>query len=249
MPIRTIIIEDEESSLIVLTDYISRYAEDLEVVGTAGRVKEAVELLETQEADVVFMDVRLADGTSFEVLKQLNSRGFTLVMITAYDNYALEAFKFAAIDYLLKPLGVAEFEEAVARVRKSVVLKSRVSSVDNLLFNLAQQTTSDKRIGVATLSGFEFISLKDIIWCKSNGNYTSFHLTNKSAIISSKNLGYYEEILSTSHFCRIHHGILINLHFVKSYVKGKSGFVVMSDNTQLEISQRRKGEFLDKFHH
>ncbi|NII28862.1 response regulator transcription factor [Pseudoflavitalea sp. X16] len=249
MPIKTIIIEDEESSLVVLTDFIQRFASDLQVLGTAGHVNEAIELLENNSADLVFMDVRLANGTSFEVLRKLSSRNFTLIMITAYDNYALEAFKYAAIDYLLKPIGIPEFEEAIARARKNLSQKIDTNTIDTLLYNLGQQNKQDKRIGIATINGFEFIDAKDITWCKSEGNYTVFHLTNRSKITSSKSLGFYDEILNASHFCRIHHGTIINLQMVKSYIKGKSGHVVMTDGTRLEISQRRKSDFLDKFHY
>jgi two-component system LytT family response regulator len=248
MSIKTIIIEDEENSLAVLTDFINRFTSDLQIAGTAGHVNEAVALLENNKPDLVFMDVRLADGTSFDVLKTLSARDFVLIMITAYDNYALEAIKFSAIDYLLKPIGIPEFEEALARARKNLALKVQTNTVDTLLYNLQQQNKLDKKIGIASVSGYEFVDTKDIIWCNSDGNYTTFHLTNKSKVISSRSLGFYEELLSASHFCRIHHSILVNLQLVKSYLKGKGGSVVMADGTSLEISQRRKTDFLAKFH-
>jgi two-component system LytT family response regulator len=248
MSIKTIIIEDEENSLVVLTDFINRFASDLRIAGTAGHVNEAIELLENNKPDLVFMDVRLADGTSFDVLKKLSARDFVLIMVTAYDSYALDAIKFSAIDYLLKPLGIPEFEEALSRARENLALKTQTNTVDMLLYNLQQQNKLDKKIGIASVNGYEFVDTKDIIWCGSEGNYTTFHLTNKSKIISSRSLGFYEELLSASHFCRIHHSVLVNLQLVKSYVKGKGGSVVMADGTNLEISQRRKVDFLAKFH-
>ena len=248
MPIKTIIIEDEENSLAVLTDFINRFTNDLLIAGTAGHVNGAIELLENNKPDLVFMDVRLADGTSFDVLKRLSARDFVLIMVTAYDSYALDAIKFSAIDYLLKPIGIPEFEEALSRARKNLALKTRTNTVDTLLYNLQQQNKLDKKIGIASVNGYEFVDTKDIIWCNSDSNYTTFHLTNKSKVISSRSLGFYEELLPASHFCRIHHSILVNLQLVKSYVKGKGGSVVMVDGTSLEISQRRKADFLAKFH-
>jgi two-component system LytT family response regulator len=246
MRIKTVIIEDEEKSLFVLTDLIKRLANDLEVVGTASHVQEAVKLLEEIEPDLVFMDVRIADGTSFDVLRKLSFRHFALIMVTAYDNYALEAIKFSAIDYLLKPVGIPNFEEAVERARKILSLKIRHNTIETLLHNLGQQGGQDKKISIPTINGYEFIELNNVIWCQSEGSYTTFHLTDKSSIISSRNIGYYAELLNNHNFCRIHNGTIIHMRFIKSYRKGKGGYVIMSDGTELEIAQRRKGLFLEK---
>ncbi len=246
MLIKTIIIEDDEKSLYVLQDMISRYASDLEICGTAGRTAKAVALIETTAPHLVFLDIRIGDGTGFDVLRKLSARNFELICITAYDGYALEAFRFSAVDYLLKPIGIDEFEEAVGRARKRLVEKSRHDTIDTLLRHLSQRHEPEKKVGIPTLSGYEFVALSDIVWCKSDGTYTIFYLGNRSKLISSRRLGHYEELLFTNNFCRIHHSILINMQQIKSYVKGKGGYVVMTDGTELEISQRKKGDFLDK---
>ena len=246
MPFKTVIIEDEENSLYVLQQLISELAHDLTVCGTASHIESAVRLIETNLPDLVFMDIRIADGTGFDVLRQLNKRNFELVFVTAYDHYALEAFRFSAIDYLLKPIGMNEFEEAVTKVRKRLLERKNYDSIDILLHNLAQQTGQLKKINIGTLNGYEFIELCNILWCKSEGTYTIFYLTDKSKIASTRNLGYYEELLIRNNFCRIHNSIIINMQLIKSYFKGKGGSVIMSDGTELEISQRRKGDFLNK---
>ena len=115
-----------------------------------------------------------------------------------------------------------------------------------LLHNLVKQTGQLKKINIATLNGYEFIELYNIVWCKSEGAYTNFHLTDKSKIISTRNLGYYEYLLTHNNFCRIHNSVIINMQLVKSYFKGKGGYVIMNDGTELEISQRRKGDFLNQ---
>jgi two-component system LytT family response regulator len=244
MVIRTVIIEDEEKSLCVLSELIRQFAGDLEICGSAGYVDKAVQLIETKAPQLVFLDVRIADGTGFDVLRKLPSRDFELVFVTAYDNYAVEAFRFSAVDYLLKPIGIPEFEEAVDRVRKKATEKNRHGNIDTLLFNLARQSGQDRKVSIPTLHGCEFADLKDILWCSSKGSYTIFHLTNKTKIISSRNLGFYEELLSGNRFFRIHHKAIINMQFVKSYVKGKSGVVILTDGTELKISQRKKMDFL-----
>jgi two-component system LytT family response regulator len=115
-----------------------------------------------------------------------------------------------------------------------------------LLHNLAQQSEQHKKINIATTNGYEFVELSNIVWCKSDSTYTTFYLADKSKITSSRNLGFYEDLLTRNHFCRIHHSIIINMQLIKSYVKGKGGYVIMTDGAELEISQRRKGEFLNK---
>jgi two-component system LytT family response regulator len=244
MPFKTIIIEDEESSLFVLQELIRQQADDLTVCGTASHTESAIRLIETSAPDLVFLDVRIGDGTGFDVLKSISSRNFELVFVTAYDNYALDAFRFSAIDYLLKPIGVNEFEEAIQKARKRLTEKKNVNNIEVLLHNLVQQTGQLKIINIATLNGYEFIELRNIVWCKSDGSYTIFFLADGSKIACTHNLGYYEDLLTRNNFCRIHHSVVINMQLIKSYVKGKGGCVIMTDGTELEISQRRKAAFL-----
>jgi two-component system, LytTR family, response regulator len=244
--IKTFIVEDEQKSLSALNTLIKNYASEMDVCGSTGYVNKAVELIEANKPDLVFMDVLIADGTSFEILNNLSSRHFELIFVTAYENYALNAFRAAAIDYLLKPIGIPEFQEAVERARRKLAEKNRSSQIDYLLQSLATPSDQEKKIKISTLHGYEFVDVSQILWCKSDGHYTSFYLQNKSKLLSSKNLGYYEALLTNYNFFRINHGIVINMHFIKSYLKGKGGSVVMQDGTELEISQRRKSEFLKK---
>jgi len=246
MLIKTIIIEDDEKSLYVLQDMITRFTTDLELCGTAGHTNKAIALIEATAPRLVFLDIRIGDGSGFDVLRKLPSRDFELICITAYDNYALEAFRFSAVDYLLKPIGIDEFEEAVGRARKRLAEKTRYNTIDSLLHNLSHRNEQEKKISIPTLNGYEFVALSDIIWCKSDGAYTIFYLSNHSKLVSSRRLGHYEDLLFMNNFCRIHNSIIINMQLIKSYVKGKGGYVVMTDGTELEISQRRKGDFLDK---
>jgi two-component system LytT family response regulator len=246
MSFKTLIIEDEENSLYVLQQLISELANDLTVCGNASHTESAVQLIENSAPDLVFMDVRIGDGTGFDVLQQLTNRNFELVFVTAYDNYALQAFRFSAIDYLLKPIGMNEFEEAVAKARKRLLARKNNDRIEMLLHNLVQQTGQLKKINIATLNGYEFIELGSIVWCKSEGAYTVFHLNDKSKIISTRNLGHFENLLMHNNFCRIHNSVIINMQLVKSYYKGKGGYVLMNDGTELEISQRRKADFLNQ---
>lgn len=246
MLFKAVVVEDEPNSLELVTSLLAAYGGSFELAGTAASVDEAVKLITKQNPQLVFMDVRIADGTGFDVLKKLTAINFDLIFVTAYDSYAMEAIKFSAVDYLMKPVGIQEFEEAIARVVKRLKEKNRQQNVEMLLYNLAQQNNVDKKISIPTATGYEFINMKEVIWCGSDGPYTAFYLSTKQKIISTRHLGFYEELLGDKNFCRINHSIIINMLHIKSYVKGKGGHVVMNDNTELEISQRRKADFLEK---
>jgi two-component system LytT family response regulator len=247
MVISTVIIEDEQKSAEVVSDLLQQYAPDLELAGTAGNVEKSVRLIESKVPHLIFMDVQIADGTAFDVLRKLSFRNFELIFITAYNHYAVEAFRFAAIDYLLKPLGIPEFEQAVNRVRKRISEKNDHLDIGRLLQYMSGQKEKQPKISISTISGFEFVDPDEINWCSSEGAYTVFHFSGKTKLVSSRNLGFYEDTLSVNNFCRIHHGTMINMGYIKSYIKGKGGYVIMKDGTELEVSQRRKAEFLKKY--
>ena len=244
MAINTVIIEDEEKSIYVLRDLLRQSAPDIEVSGIAGHVEKAVRLIEDNVPQLVFLDIRIGDGLGFDVLRRLQKRDFELVCITAYDRYALEAFRYSAIDYLLKPIGTQDLEESLQRVRRRLAQRSSLDNIGNLLHNLSGHP--NKIISIPTSQGFDFINLESIIWCQSNGAYTIFHLTDGSKHTASRNIGCYEELLCTGDFFRIHHNAIVNLHRIRSYVKGKGGYIIMCNDTELEVSHRRKAEFLQK---
>jgi two-component system, LytTR family, response regulator len=245
MLIKTIIIEDEEKTLFVIKDLIHRYAPHLQVIGCASHVEPATDLVESVQPQLVFMDVQIGDGTGFDVLRALSARNFELVFITAYDNYALEAIRFAAIDYLLKPVGIAEFKTAIERVDNRLKEKTQYTQLETLIHNLSQTDAGNKKLSIPSVSGYEFVNLSDIAWCKSEGSYTVFFLADKTKITSSRNIGYYEEIMNTNDFYRVSNSVMFNLRFLKSYSRN-SGTVVLNDGTELSISTRRKSEFVDR---
>ena len=243
---KLVIIEDEQDNIDVIHSLVTRFASDFEYAGNAGNVQEAIQLIESIQPDLVFLDIRLSDGTGFDVLRKFSKIDFQIIFITAYDNYSFDAIKFSAVDYLLKPVGFNEFDEAVTKARTRILEKQKYRNIEILLHNLSQVNELDKRLAVATIEGFEFINIKDIMWCGSEKGYTLFHLVNRQKVTSSRNLGYYEALLNHTGFCRIHHGIIINIQFVSKYIKGKGGCVIMEDGVTLEVSQRRKTDFLSR---
>jgi len=246
MSINTVIVEDEEKCAYVLQQLIKEYAAEYTICGTAGHVDNAVRLIEEVQPQVVFIDVRIADGTGFDVLHKLSSHNFEPVFVTAYDSYALEAIKHSAVDYLLKPIGIPDFQAAIDRLRKRLSEKAQYNSVESLLKKMSRLENREK-LAIPTAAGFDFIPLQDILWCKSDGMYTTFYLCDKSKVMSSRNLGMFEDQLNQNNFFRIHHSVMINMHWVKQYIKGKGGCVVLADGVQLQVSQRRKAEFMERF--
>jgi len=247
MSINTVIVEDEEKCIFVLQKLIEEYASECTICGTAGHVDSAVRLIEDVQPQVVFIDIRIADGTGFDVLRKLSSHNFELIFVTAYDNYALEAIRCSAIDYLLKPFGIPEFEASITRLRKRLSERVQDNTLESLLKKLSLTGGQPKKIAIPTISGYDFIDLQDILWCRSEGMYTVFYLCDKSKIISSRNLGMFEDLLNQNNFFRIHHSVIINMRWIKRYVKGKGGCVVLADGMKLEVSQRKKSEFINKF--
>lgn len=247
MTIKTIIIEDEEKSLYVLQEFIRQAAPDLKVCATAGHVDTAIELISSLSPQLVLLDIRIGGGLGFDVLKRSQPANFELICITAYDGYALEAFRYAAIDYLLKPLGMEEFGAALGRARQRLLEKSQYNTIDTLLFNLSRQQELDKQIAIPTSAGYDFVCLRDVLWCQSEGAYTIFHLINRTTLTSTRNLGAYEDLFGNGQFFRIHHNAIVNMRWIAHYKRGKGGVVVLADGTELEVSQRRRSEFLGKF--
>jgi two-component system LytT family response regulator len=247
MSINTVIVEDEEKSLYVLKEFLGQLAPDIRVCGSAGHIEEGVRLISDIAPQLVFLDVRIADGLGFEVLNRVAHRHFELICITAYDNYACDAFRYAAVDYLLKPIDMQELAEAIERVRNRMREKIQLGTVETLLRSLPQQYSQEKKIGIPTANGYDLVSVQDILWCRSEGAYTVFYLSNTSKITSSRNLGAFEEALSRYDFFRIHHNTIVNMRRISRYVKGRGGSIVLSDGTELEVSQRRKNEFMERF--
>ena len=235
--IPTIILESEERNVHVIADLLDRFAADIEVVGSTGFLDKSVRLISEKMPQLVFMDIQLTDGTGFDVLRRVGTpREFELIFATADENYAVDALRVSAVDYLLKPISIPQFEEAVGRARDKIQEKRRL-----------KQPPVQGKVAVATQSGYEFLDVKDILWCCSKACYTHFYCVGGAKVISTRHLGFYEDLLYTHNFYRIHNSSIINLAFIKNYIKAKISYVVLTDGTRLEISQRRKSGFLEMF--
>lgn len=241
---KCVILDDEENCRIALRELIRRLCPDMEIILESDDALLVHRLISEGRIapDLVFLDIQMPGCDGFEFLGKFSEIPFQLIFTTAYDRHAIRAIRFAALDYLLKPIDAEELATALERFRNSAKLpgnplaanlKSRISE-GNLLGRLA----------IASQVEINFIETQSIIYFESSSNYTTVHLEGGQKIISSKNIGYYEELLEGTFFCRIHNSYIINMQKLKKYIRGKAGSVEMDNGTQLAISMRRKETFL-----
>jgi two-component system LytT family response regulator len=244
--IKALIIEDEQKSRQMVVDMIEKNCVFVQVIGQAKNVKEGVELINLHKPDLVFLDISMPDGTGFDLLEQVQGHKFELIFATASDQHAIRAIKYSACDYLLKPIDVEELKIAVDKV---VQKKNAIPNMENLNFLIQQLKKPDDNFQKITLpmtNSYEVVSLKDIVRCEADGGYTTFFLSDKRKLLVSFGLKHYEDLLPESDFIRIHNHHLINMHHVLRFLKEDGGYAVMTDNSKLEISRRKKDAFMEK---
>ncbi|MCX6334032.1 MAG: LytTR family DNA-binding domain-containing protein [Bacteroidia bacterium] len=242
--LKTVIVDDEPNAVDFIYSVIGDHCPELEVVGKAYNVTEGVKKIEEEKPDLVFLDVEMPNGTGFDLLAHFPEKEFDVVFITAFNHYAIKAIKFSAIDYILKPLNITEFIEAV----KKVLLKRSNSSFqgnDNfkvLMENLKSPIPS--RLAIPTADGMEYLNPKEIIRIEADRSYSWFFLTGNRKILVSKNLKEFQDLLSDRYFFRAHNSHLINLKYVRKFVRKEGGYIEMQDGEQIPISRNKKDLFL-----
>ena len=235
--LKVVIVDDEKNVRIVIKKLLSFTGVGYEVVGEAPSIAQAKEVILKTNPDLVLLDIKLDDGTGFELLKQLPKINFQVIFITAYNEYAIKAFKFSALDYILKPIDPLELKEAVIKANKSINSKKEL---DLLLKNLDDNNTDFEKLVIKTTQRTYFIDIADIFYFQADGSYTKV-ITKEHSILASKNLKYFQEILSKEQFIRPHQSFLIN----KTHISGVKGEVIMLNNKfKIPISIRRKVETL-----
>lgn len=241
-----IIVDDEARSRRLLQALCMEYCDGLEIIGLADSVSEAKKLIAQEMPDVVFLDIRMPVESGFELLKFYdNDFSFEVIFTTAYDEYAVEAFQFSAIDYLLKPIDIDELVKAVESVNE---LRDHSPQPEKFEF-LQQLLTAQKieKIALTTTDGFTFVNHKDIIRCEAESNYTTVVLMDGTTHLITKTLGHFEKLLIEKDFFRIHKSHLVNLHTVRKFIKSKKGGLVETvDGIQVEVSSRKRGELLER---
>jgi two-component system LytT family response regulator len=242
--IRTIIIEDEPVSREMLTLMLQRYKDDIEIIDTCSNPTDGIESIAKHEPDLIFLDIQMPKMNGFDMLKKIPSINFEVIFTTAFDQYAINAIRISALDYLLKPVDDEDLAVAINKCKERLQSKKPGKQFENLFNNLINKNPLDKTLALAASDGISFVKMCDILRVEANGRYAKFFLLNKETILVSKTLGDFEEILSANQFFRIHDSSIINLNHVKKYIRGDGGTVILSDNTELDVARRRKEDFI-----
>lgn len=242
--IHTMIIDDEPRGRELLKMMLANSCPSVKVVGEAGNIHEGLEMIKKHEPDLVLLDIEMPGGTGFDLLAKFDDITFNIIFITAFDKYAIKAIKFAAMDYLLKPVEEEDLAKAITRVEENVNRKANKAAVTNLLQN-NKRSADNQKIGLTTSDGLDFVEIKTILRCEADGKYTYVYLLDGKKLLVSKNLKEFEDLLSDFNFFRVHHSHLVNLDYIKKYQSGRGGYVVMSDGSTITVSQRKKEEFMN----
>jgi len=236
-----IIIDDEAKGRMALRQKLKEYCPDIQLEGEAEDGEEGLKLIEECQPDIVFLDIEMPRLNGFDMLLQLQRQDFHLIFTTAYDNYAIKAIRFAAFDYLLKPVDIEELKAAVEKILYTGRETNNGRRLETLAHNL--QTALNK-IAISTLEGLLFFDLNDIIHIEAQSNYTVFSFANRPRLTVSKTLKEFEELLPPEQFFRPHHSHIINLHYIKKYLKGDGGQIELQNGELVDVSRKKKEEFL-----
>lgn len=243
--IEAIVIDNEISSREALQSLIREHCPGIEIVAVADSVTSGIEAINTYAPDLLFLNVEINGQTGFDLLEQLKEINFAVIFIAAHENYALKAFRFCAIDYLLKPVNVEELIASVKKVEKKKSIISFKEKFDLLVGNVKKEN-KNQRLAVPTADGLVFMDVKDILYGEAKGSYTYLHTKNDTKVLALKKIKEYEQLLAEHDFLRVHHSFIINLKEIKQYIRGEGGCVIMSDNSKVDVSKRKKELFLSK---
>lgn len=247
MKITALIVDDDKDSRLVLHHFVEAYFPDIIIAGEADSAATALAQIKKLSPDFLLLDISLPDGNAFDMLKKIPEKKFEIIFITAYDSYAIEAFRYAALDYLLKPVALKDLKEALNKITERVTDKYFSRHWNVMLHNMMQHGNYDRKLAVATGNGYVFVDIRQIERLESESNYTHFFLEDGTRLISSSTMGTYEELLPAEKFCRIHHSHIVNTDYVSRYSReGVGGTIIMKNGVTLGVAQRRKEAVLNR---
>ena len=242
---KVILIDDEKIIQKGLKGILDNFVNDVNVVAVAGNVAEGIAQIEKHNPDIVFLDIDMPDGTGFDLLKKLPQINFSLVFCTASNQHAIKAFKYNAIDYILKPLDIEDVVNAVEKAKNTLAIKEKNVSIDQLLsFMQDSQKVKDKLV-LKTMSDMFIVQINDIYNCQSDGGYTTFMFKDDNSIVVSNTLKTYESILLQHNFIKTHRSHLVNTEYIKQIHKMDGGFIVLDNDRKIPISSRKRNTVIE----
>jgi two-component system, LytTR family, response regulator len=242
--LKAILIDDEKNSRESLRKKIATHCPDISVLAECANGQEGLSAIQQYKPDIIFLDIEMPHMNGFTMLQQLSERNFEIIFTTAFNQYAINAIRYSALDYLVKPVEVTELVQAVDRARQQQHRNDTSQQLEILAGYLSQQQKGPEKIAVSVSTGLEIIKVPDIIYLEATGNYTHIHMRDEKPLLASRTLKDFEDILPPSHFCRIHNAILVNVSYVKKYNRGDNGQVILSNGILLDVARRRKDELL-----
>lgn len=247
--VRALLVDDEVNNLENLQFLLQHDCEGIEVAGKVKNARQARDWLANHTADVIFLDITMPGENGFEFLSSLDLQNFKVVFVTAYNEYAIQAIKASALDYILKPVNIEELKTAVEKVKRSLSSPKSAEQNQQLLEHLlltVNKKIPPKKIALPQLSGISFIEVDDMVSLQADGNYTIIHLNSMQKLVITKTLKDFEELLDQTQFARIHKSYIVNLKYIKEYCTTDGGIVKMTDGNQWSISRRQLEAFLEK---
>lgn len=241
--ITAIIIDDEPKGRLALRQKLENYCNNVTVVAEAADGAEALSLIKKHIPQLIFLDIEMPRMNGFEMLNELKEKNFHIIFTTAYDQYAIKAIKYAAFDYLLKPVDIEELKSAIERISNTSPFQTN-KQAELLQQNIQHSKKQLNKLAIPTLEGLLFFDINDIIQLEAHSNYTIIHFSGKQKITASKTLKDFEDLLPADTFFRTHHSHLINLNHIKKYIKGDGGQIEMQNGNYVDVSRRKKEEFL-----
>lgn len=237
--IKSIIIEDERVSYEILNKMIETNFEDINVVGYADTCSLGISLIKYHKPDLVFLDIELEDGSGFKVLEAFKELPFQVVFVTAHNQFAINAIKWSALDYIIKPVITNDLVEVIKKFKKNVGRNDDIKH-QALIENIKDKSNSPRKIIISTLTEHYMVEPDDIVRCQSDNYYTIIYFQNGEKVMVSKTLKEYEILLQDSGFIRVHNSHLVNSKYIKSFVRPEGGYLVMKDNKIIPVSRRKK---------
>lgn len=242
-----LIIDDEQDSRETLQHYVAKYCPEVTVVKECENIIEAKKAIAAFQPSLLFLDIEMPYGNAFDLLEQFDDINFEIIFITAFSQYAVQAFNLSAAHYLLKPVDIDELVLAVQKALARLEQNAALNHSKILLDNLSALNTQNQKVVLPLMDGFEVVKLNEILYCEAHDNFTYVHLQGGKKSLICRKLKFYENALSAHGFCRVHRSFLINLEYVKRYIKGKGGTVIMENDAQIQVANARKQGFLEQF--
>jgi len=237
--ITAVIIDDEANNIENLQLIIGQYCPDVQIAATAENAADGIKIIDRHQPDLVLLDIQMPQQSGFDLLSALPGIKFEVIFITAYDKYGIQAIKFSALDYLLKPINIQEFQQAIAKARQRIQDKKKNYSIENLL-EYVRTGTKEPKIALPTLKETMYVKITDVIRCEAANNYTTFYLQNQEEVIVCKTLKEFADLLKPHDFIRTHQSHLVNLHCVKSYLKEDGGTLLLENLHKVPISRQNR---------